>query len=135
MGFRRHCFHALTSLLLASNLFAQTDANRLTYLSDFCDPYYPTLSFAKLTTPQWVGDTRVQAVVTLGIDDMREIGRYETYLLIGILIHRGHFFWPYFERLSNIQPQFSPTDLARDARANPFVVAGFKWPTILHGFG
>ena len=80
MGFRRHCFYALLSLLLASNLIAQTDANRLTYLSDFCDPYYPTLSFAKLTTPQWVGDTRVQAVVTLGIDDMREIGRYETYL-------------------------------------------------------
>ena len=80
MGFRRHCFYALLSLLLAPNLIAQTDANRLTYLSDFCDPYYPTLSFAKLTTPQWVGDTQVQAVVTLGIDDMREIGRYETYL-------------------------------------------------------
>ena len=57
------------------------------------------------------------------------------YKLIGILIHSGHLFWPYFERLSNIQPQFSPTDLARDARANPFVVAGFKWPPILHGFG
>jgi hypothetical protein len=56
-------------------------------------------------------------------------------ILIGILIHCGPAFWPYFERLSNIQPQFSPTDWARDARANPFVVAGFKWPPILHGFG
>ena len=44
-------------------------------------------------------------------------------------------FWPYFERLSNIQPQFSRTDLARDARADPFVVAGFKWPPRLHGIG
>ena len=55
--------------------------------------------------------------------------------LIGILIQCGPAFWPYFERLSNIQPQFSPTDLARDARADPFVVAGFQWLPILHGFG
>ena len=40
--------------------------------------------------------------------------------LIGILIHCGPAFWPYFERLSNIQPQFSPTDLARDACADSF---------------
>ena len=80
MGFRWHYIVSLISLLLAPTLSAQIDANRLNYLNDFCDPYYPTLSFAKLTTPQWVGDTRVQAVVTLGIDDMREIGRYETYL-------------------------------------------------------
>ena len=42
------------------------------------------------------------------------------------------FFWPYFERLSNIQPQFSPTDLARDARADPFVAAVIKPPTHLY---
>ena len=39
-------------------------------------------------------------------------------ILIGILIHSESASWPYFERLLNIQPQFSPTDLARDARAN-----------------
>ena len=33
-------------------------------------------------------------------------------LLIGILIHCGPAFWPYFERLSNIQPQFSPLHLS-----------------------
>ena len=41
-------------------------------------------------------------------------------LLIGILIHSELASWPYFERLSNIQPQFSPTDLARDACADSF---------------
>ncbi len=52
--------------------------------------------------------------------------------LIGILIHCGRVFWPYCERLSNIQHQFSPTDLARDARADPFVVAAIKPPTHLY---
>jgi hypothetical protein len=38
-------------------------------------------------------------------------------LLIGILIHYGLIFWPYFERLSNIWLQSSPPDLSRDNRA------------------
>ena len=66
--------------LTAVNVCGQSPANRLTYLDEFCDPYYPSLAFPKLMTPQWVGEDGVEAVVTLGIDDMRETDRYETYL-------------------------------------------------------
>jgi putative membrane-bound dehydrogenase-like protein len=66
-------------LLGASDLWAG-DANRLTYLDDFCNPYYAHREFPKLTTPQWVGEDGVEVVVTLGIDDMRDVGRYESYL-------------------------------------------------------
>ena len=52
---------------------SQSAANRLAYL-DGEDPFYVGLNFPKLTTPQWVGEEGVQAVVTLGIDDMREHG-------------------------------------------------------------
>lgn len=56
------------------------DGNRLTYLDEPSDPYYPNLVFPKLVTPQWVGEPEVEAVVTLGIDDMRQVDRYEAYL-------------------------------------------------------
>jgi len=56
-----------------------TNANRLTYL-DGNDPFYPGLHFPKLTTPQWVGESGVEAVVILSIDDMRETERYEKFL-------------------------------------------------------
>ena len=69
-----------TLILVSTVLFGQDDGNRLTYLDANCDPYYPSLSFAKLTTPQWVGEEGVEAVVTLGIDDMRAVGPYESYL-------------------------------------------------------
>src|SRR5439155_1501607 len=36
--------------------------------------------FPKLTTPQWVGEPGVEAVVILAIDDMREPQKYETVL-------------------------------------------------------
>jgi len=68
--------------LLAGGLFRvqaagfSTNANRLTYL-DGNDPFYPGLPFPKLTTPQWVGEPGVEAVVILSIDDMRETERYE----------------------------------------------------------
>src|SRR5437867_13435359 len=58
---------------------ASVDANRLTYL-DENDPFYPHVRFPKLTTPQWIGEPGVEAVVILSIDDMRETGRYETFL-------------------------------------------------------
>src|SRR6266536_2539034 len=58
---------------------ASVDANRLTYLDEH-DPFYPHVRFPKLTTPQWIGETGVEAVVILSIDDMRETGRYETFL-------------------------------------------------------
>ncbi len=54
-------------------------ANRLVYL-DESDPFYPGLHFPKLTTPQWVGEPGVEAVVILAIDDMRETERYEKFV-------------------------------------------------------
>lgn len=59
---------------------AAGDANRLTYLDEFCDPYYAHTHFPRLTTPQWVGEPGVDAVVVLAIDDMRDSGHYEAYL-------------------------------------------------------
>jgi len=44
------------------------------------DPYYPRRDSFKLTTPQWIGESGVEAVVVLAIDDMREPAKYETYL-------------------------------------------------------
>jgi len=55
------------------------DGNRLTYL-DSDDPYYPSRTFPKLVTPQWVGEEGVEAVVVLAIDDMRGHERWEKYL-------------------------------------------------------
>ncbi|SVB80763.1 uncharacterized protein METZ01_LOCUS233617, partial [marine metagenome] len=59
-------------LLLAALAQAQPDspANRLAYL-DGDDPFHVGVAFPKLATPQWVGENGVEAVVTLGIDDMR----------------------------------------------------------------
>ena len=56
------------------------DGNRLAYLDDKSNPYFVGLNFPKLTTPQWVGDPDVDAVVVLAIDDMRDPGHYEAYL-------------------------------------------------------
>ncbi len=53
--------------------------NRLTHL-DSTDPFYPDGNFPKLTTPQWVGETDVDAVVILAIDDLRDTKKYETFL-------------------------------------------------------
>ena len=49
----------LTSLALA----ADPSGNRLAYLNGPLDPYYPHRNFAKLTTPQWVGEAGIEAVV------------------------------------------------------------------------
>src|SRR5262245_48279105 len=56
-----------------------TNGNRLAYL-DADDPFYVGRDFPKLTTPQWVGEEGVDAVVILSIDDMRETPKYETVL-------------------------------------------------------
>lgn len=53
--------------------------NRLVYL-DESDPFSVQGRFPKLTTPQWVGESGVEAVVILAIDDMREHQKYETFL-------------------------------------------------------
>jgi hypothetical protein len=42
-------------------------------------PYYPHKDYPKLTTPQWVGEEGVKAVVVLAIDDMRDPQKYETF--------------------------------------------------------
>jgi putative membrane-bound dehydrogenase-like protein len=44
------------------------------------NPYFPYLNYPKLTTPMWVGEAGVDAVVILAIDDMRETARYEKFL-------------------------------------------------------
>src|ERR1051326_5271720 len=54
-------------------------ATDLTYL-DSSDPFYVGVQFPKLTTPQWIGEPGVEAVVVLAVDDMTETGRYETFL-------------------------------------------------------
>lgn len=75
---------ALALTTLGTTAYAQepakrSDANRLAYL-DSVDLYYPHRDFAKLTTPQWVGEPGVDAVVVLAIDDLRDPKRYESYL-------------------------------------------------------
>ena len=51
----------------------------LSYLHEN-NPWYPHTNFPKLTTPQWVGEEGVDAVVVLAIDDMRDTAKYEEYL-------------------------------------------------------
>lgn len=50
------------------------------FLDEYSEPYYPGTDFPKLTTPQWVGESEVDAVITLAIDDMRDPALYEAYL-------------------------------------------------------
>ena len=56
------------------------DGHRLVYLYDPSNPYYVHQAFPRLVTPQWVGEAGVKAVITLGIDDMRDPAAYEHYL-------------------------------------------------------
>jgi hypothetical protein len=56
------------------------DGNRFAYLDESSNPYYVGRDFPKLTTPQWVGEEGVEAVVVLAIDDMRGHARWEAYL-------------------------------------------------------
>lgn len=42
--------------------------------------WYPNRMTPKLTTPQWVGEEGVECVVVLAIDDLRDSGKYESYL-------------------------------------------------------
>jgi len=70
-------------LALAMPALAQpplrTPGNRFAYLDEL-DPYYPHAKFPKFITPQWVGESDVEAVVILAIDDMRDPKKYETFL-------------------------------------------------------
>src|SRR5262245_8816290 len=69
----------LFGFLLAGSTARAADGNRLTYLDEL-NPYYPSRTFPKLITPQWVGEEGVEAVVILGIDDMRGHEKWEAYL-------------------------------------------------------
>lgn len=55
------------------------DANRFRSL-DENNPYYATRQSPRLITPQWVGESGVDAVVILSIDDMRDHQRWEEFL-------------------------------------------------------
>ena len=78
------CLAGFVSLTLASAAdkpnTAKPNGNRLTYLDEPCTPWYPHRDFPKLTTPMWVGEEGVEAVVILGIDDMRGHEKWEAYL-------------------------------------------------------
>jgi putative membrane-bound dehydrogenase-like protein len=71
------CLNAVAETATAPSV--SRDGNALTYL-DSTDPFYVGVHFPKLTTPQWVGEPGVEAVVILAIDDMTESGKYETFL-------------------------------------------------------
>jgi putative membrane-bound dehydrogenase-like protein len=70
---------ALLGLLLLLTPVHAADGNRLAYL-DYNNPYYVGRTFPRLVTPQWVGEDGVEAVVILGIDDMRGHEKWEKYL-------------------------------------------------------
>lgn len=67
----------LGTLVFVAGPATAADANRLAYLDDPCNPYYVGLGAARLTTPQWIGDEGVEAVVVLSIDDMTDPAPYE----------------------------------------------------------
>lgn len=66
-------------VLLSSRVGIAADGNSLLYLHQN-NPWYPHTEFPKLTTPQWVGEDGVDAVIVLAIDDMRDTAKYEAYL-------------------------------------------------------
>ncbi|MDG2380369.1 MAG: polysaccharide deacetylase family protein [Pirellulaceae bacterium] len=78
MSFFRIIFAGMILCSTVQSLVA--DGNRLNYLNGPLDPYYVSRDFARLTTPQWVGETGVDAVIVLAIDDMRDPAKYENYL-------------------------------------------------------
>src|SRR5487761_1801847 len=69
----------IVSSLIAPLFAAAPGGNRLTYL-DEVNPWYPHRDLARLTTPQWVGEDGVEAVVVLAIDDMRGHEKWEAFL-------------------------------------------------------
>ena len=69
-------FMTVAALLIFPFTLAAAD---LSYLHEN-DPWYPHTNFPKLTSPQWVGEEGVDAVVVLAIDDMRDTAKYEAYL-------------------------------------------------------
>jgi len=75
--FNSHACLACVCVLMSSALggfgdralAAPPDGSRFVYL-DERDPYYPQAGSPKLTTPMWVGEPGVDAVILLSVDDM-----------------------------------------------------------------
>ena len=65
--------------LASPTIAAPPDGNRPVRPEE-CNPYYPNRDTPRLTTPQWVGEPGVEAVVVLAIDDMHDPAVYEAYL-------------------------------------------------------
>src|SRR5262249_45742072 len=66
--------------LAVVSLAADRPDRELAASYDKYQPYYVGVDYPKFTTPQWVGEEGVEAVVVLAIDDMRESARYEAFL-------------------------------------------------------
>jgi putative membrane-bound dehydrogenase-like protein len=72
--------HLVPILLISLACASQARAgNDFTYL-DENNPYWVSRQSPRLTTPQWLGEEGVEAVVLLSIDDMRGHEKYENYL-------------------------------------------------------
>ena len=53
-----------------------TSGNRLTHLDEPNNPWQFDLGSPRLTTPQWIGEKGVEAVIVLAIDDMSGDGQH-----------------------------------------------------------
>lgn len=56
------------------------DANRLTYLDEFSNPYWANHTTARLATEQWIGEPGVEFAIVLSVDDMSDHTPFENYL-------------------------------------------------------
>jgi hypothetical protein len=65
---------------MASWASADQAGNRLNYLDEPANPYYVGPATARLSTPQWIGEEGVEAVIVFAIDDMADAARYESFL-------------------------------------------------------
>ena len=72
------CLYLLASLMPTATA-APPDQERTGSLLEI-EPYNPDRDSPALTTPRWVGEPGVDAVVVLAIDDMRDPAVYEAYL-------------------------------------------------------
>ena len=68
------------ALLLGVALWSADGANRFVALDAPPNPYWVSRTTAKLITPQWIGETGVEAVIVLAIDDLKDPPKYEAFL-------------------------------------------------------
>ncbi len=68
----------VVALSTGNVVLAQSDS--VSWLDEYAEAYHPKRESPVLSTPQWVGEEGVDAVVTLAIDDMRDTAKYEAYL-------------------------------------------------------